>query len=1039
MKEFEYKDVRGSESLNLPRQLDIFEAPGSKTLKDRYIFDFSTRMIPSKTAFTSAKTEWIWENFTKNGDSWDYYSGNPGHANLMVDGLPRWKDNYPTVFNGYGLNGTVQEYDIDIFGQEVVPYFDENSLIYIDEDFIGLYGGATDQVLNGMKSFRSGYIEFTIKTNKKNSIIGMGSAKYKNYFGSFDSTTTGGSEAERSGPTLNIGSPTTIDKSSSYLNEDLVNVDSLYINLNNGKIELKYANEYGETQKDFTIVGNKDIADGEWHHVVVNFGKPGTLKSINKKHNNRFIEIWVDGQIDKRDTEYVNKYQVFFPLVEWLLMDPLLIINEKVDDFWRTPEIDALSGRAINLFGNISNRVFENGKSTAFKGSMHHFMSGLNYSLSPFQIQQRNRLYRGYTQNTADVSVASATLVNPKITSNKKKALKLFWNNLLDSGKNGLELDSTFSVNSYSVTHKTINSCTEINNIDLSNKKKINFLADVRVVLKDNVFIFGPGLESLYGRPEVYNAQIGEQQQFSAAWIGNYDSISAIGTDFAVTNNSKFTSSAIKNLSYSGIDLKKNDRILLTNQFNPRDNGIYVFNDAGSPLVRASDADSSSKLNNAVVRVIDGYYKDTSWMLSNEISSINDKQEWTELEYHPTSEDVTSQPLFKSRWSDESGIERFIDLESDINVSDYDLIVFMNYPSNNDEVDSNFIGFDKNEINEKYGNFIKSLENVVANGAKLYVSSPKLAEDLKIVKTFTSIDQKFDTQDHQSAAVSPFELGGDSSLYFDTHRVNQYSLSTEIAGLTDRETYLLTDFISYVPNNSYENEQYHAKYSYRQFGIKEGNEFFIPGLATRSIAVNNKLPGFKSNQKGLNSLFAVKPSDVITGTVVTKFANNYYVDGVITANPYDDYASTIVVHGGQLLNGQPINGKIFVNCIEDGYTFSRSDYNKAVIQVVPIDEIGETESTLSWQYSTTRLNRVGQRINLRELTKYGQTVPTLGGGGAFVQAQTNSSNGIIRSETDKDNINHQSDLYPLIEEENYPIQEIPVLSMTWLGLQWLAE
>jgi len=182
----------------------------------------------------------------------------------------------------------------------------------------------------------------------------------------------------------------------------------------------------------------------------------------------------------------------------------------------------------------------------------------------------------------------------------------------------------------------------------------------------------------------------------------------------------------------------------------------------------------------------------------------------------------------------------------------------------------------------------------------------------------------------------------------------------------------------------------------------------------------------------------VAPSDILTGTVVTKLANTYYNGSTVTNNPYDDYASTIIVYNGQLLAGQPTNGKIFVNCVEDAYTFSREEYNKATIQIIPNDDPNETVARKAWQYSTSRLNREPERINVRQLTEYGQTTTTNGGGGPFIQATTNSSNGIIRSENDRGNVNYQSDLYPKESEEIYPIQSIPVLSMTWLGLQWLA-
>ncbi|NDB91020.1 MAG: hypothetical protein EB166_09515, partial [Thaumarchaeota archaeon] len=499
-----------------------------------------------------------------------------------------------------------------------------------------------------------------------------------------------------------------------------------------------------------------------------------------------------------------------------------------------------------------------------------------------------------------------------------------------------------------------------------------------------------------------------------------YDYIDSIyNPEYNPTGTNKFTSYAYNNLLIGGVKLENGDRILLTNQFSKRDNGIYVFNGLNKPLTRALDASSPFQINNGVVRVTDGQFKDTSWTLESNIDSLLDDQKWIQLEYNPDSDNINAQPIFTNRWTNEKGIERFIDLQQDIDITKYDLIVFMNYPETNEEIKNALIGYSDLEIKEKYDNFIKSLVNVCAQGASLYVSSPKLAQDMGIVKKFTSVSQQVEDSDAQSAAISPFEISEPASNYFDTHRINQYHLATTIAGLTNKPTYILTDFINYNTGNVYDYEQYHAKYAYRQFGLQEGNEFFIPGLSLRKITDSNNLPGFKANQRTINDLLTVAPEDIITGTVVTKLTNNYYVGSTLTQNPYDDFATTLVVHNNQMLAGQTITGKIFVNCVEDGYTFSRQEYNKATIQILPAVDPNETTATRAWQYSTTRLNRTPQRINIRELTEFGQTTPTNGGGGPLIQAPTNASNGVIRSKSDSGKINYQSDLYSKESEEIY--------------------
>lgn len=1028
MKEFKFKDVPGLEERNTPRQLDEFEAKGSKVLKTRYIFDFSTPID-----FPWSSTQQYFLNLVPNGDSFNFYKGNPRHAQMLV------KNKRPSYDQNI-VGNLITSTQPDISSERIVPYWDENCMMYLDAGIEIGYGG-TDLTENLIKSFRSGYVEFTFKTNKSNCILGMGSAKKSDY-GS--AAILDAPRAERTRDLSNQAGIKVLDGNNAYLTGDYTDVDTMYINLKNGKLELFYQNELGNTKKEFTINGVTNLADDQWHHVVINFNKPGTLINHGTKTNKKFIEFWVDGKLEKKYDEYINDNQVYFPIIEWLMMDPLLasqIDGEVWESFDTFDNYDTWNYTFLgqNEFNIILNRAFNDiAKTTAFRGSFNHFISGINYPLNKFEIQERYRLFRFFDKPAVDLFTASAKIVEPTVSVNKKRALKLFWNNLInDKAKNGIELDNNYIIDSYSVTHKMLNSSTEVNNIDLASSSTLTFLKDVRAVFKDHVNLFGPAKQNLYNRSEVWNAGIGEQIQLNLG--GAFDSLAAIDTAMVPDINPLFSTYSVKNLPFSGLTLQDNDRILLTNQMNKKDNGVYIFNGTNETLTRADDAFSPNQLKNAVVRVVDGYYKDTSWILTNQISSLSDNQEWIELEYHPSSETLKTQPIFTSRWANANGTERFIDLEQDINISKYDLITFMNYPESNQEVNENFINLQLPEIKVNYRNFIKSLQNVTANGASLYVSSPKLAEDLGIVKKFTFVDQVVESSDAQAAAISPFEISEPADRYFDTHRNNKYELATPITGLTNKETYILTDFINYNPDNNYDYEQYHAKYSYRQLGLQEGNEFIIPGLALRKITLNENLPGFTQNQKRIEALAVVAPSDIIAGTVVTKLANTYYSGSTVVNNPYDDYASTIIVHNNQVLAGQPTTGKIFVNCVEDAYTFSREEYNKAVIQVIPTGDTNESVATRAWQYSTSRLDRAPQRINIAELTEFGQTTPTNGGGGPLIQAPTNSSSGIIRSENDRGNNDYQSDLYPKETEERYTTQEIPTLSMTWLGLEWLSE
>ena len=55
-----------------------------------------------------------------------------------------------------------------------------------------------------------------------------------------------------------------------------------------------------------------------------------------------------------------------------------------------------------------------------------------------------------------------------------------------------------------------------------------------------------------------------------------------------------------------GVTLAVNDRILVKDQTDPKENGIYVYNGSSTALTRAPDADEGSELNAAVVSVREG-------------------------------------------------------------------------------------------------------------------------------------------------------------------------------------------------------------------------------------------------------------------------------------------------------------------------------------------------------------------------------------------------------------------------------------------------
>ncbi len=65
--------------------------------------------------------------------------------------------------------------------------------------------------------------------------------------------------------------------------------------------------------------------------------------------------------------------------------------------------------------------------------------------------------------------------------------------------------------------------------------------------------------------------------------------------------------------SIDGITMASGDRVLVRNQTDPIENGIYVWTGAATLMTRALDADTFDKLEQATVSVEEGSDGDTSW------------------------------------------------------------------------------------------------------------------------------------------------------------------------------------------------------------------------------------------------------------------------------------------------------------------------------------------------------------------------------------------------------------------------------------------
>ena len=763
------------------------------------------------------------------------------------------------------------------------------------------------------------------------------------------------------------------------------------VDLVNGVLRLSYNIPFGSTKRYFELFGKTNIVDGNWHHIVINKPTKFTIKDGELVYgNNGCIEIWVDGQLENRSYEITTNDPLPVPMMLFNALDNAGIINR-------------FTGSDYDLIAQQNN----------YEGGIRDFIFRQSLALTPHLIKL-NYVYAMLNSEGSKIvkpaeSVCTANFINPTVSVNTKKVLKLYWDNLLSDKEkiiNGLEFDETYQVYSYSVTHKNLLSPTKTFNLDLSSfNESPKFLSNVKTAIGQQINVTTPGTQLVQSTP---------------------------GLQIDYTNDARISSfigdeNFITNLLYGGVTLEKNDRILLFNQAKPSNNGVWIFNGFNAALTRPTDI-APAQLQNANIYVNNGKYADKVFMQIEKIKDIKrDTQKWIQVN-NETSINADVYPIHTSPWVDNYGNQRFIDVNNDI-TDNFDIIAFMNYPEQSKDILSSFSVEDDRYIYEEYNKFIESLLLAVNNGKRLYVSSPQLATDLNIVKKITYVPQMLQDSDAQSASISPFESGEPAENYFDTHRNMKYNLGTTIAGLTNKETYIMTDFVTYSPDKI--NSDYHIKYSYRQFGLQEGDEFYIPGLTTIPETLNLQLPGYLYNQKSTKDLAVFAPEDINIGTVVATLSNTVYNGSSVVNNPYDDYATTLAIIYG--------SGKIFVNCVENGYAFSRLEYNKAIIQNITAGQNAETTQTAAWNYSTKRLNKKNLYDFSDDANPIGQTTPTSGGGGALIQAQSHCSNGVIRNQTNKNDLQYQSDLYSDYTEEIFSTTEIPVLSMTWLGLEWLRS
>lgn len=276
---------------------------------------------------------------------------------------------------------------------------------------------------------------------------------------------------------------------------------------------------------------------------------------------------------------------------------------------------------------------------------------------------------------------------------------------------------------------------------------------------------------------------------------------------------------------------------------------------------------------------------------------------------------------------------RYIDLVKDIDLSQFDMIFFKNYPDQSAEREE----FSTNQIVDPYFNiretkifedFIKSLREAVDTGISLMVNNPQLALDLKIVDRIETVPSLQDTgyyySDPYTPTIVPFSASalqvggiGTSAQWYDTFKNNRIRVLNTFTDITDwkcnihvRSAFFNNDdTLDFgAPSRQFEG------YEHKPNGLDVGDEFFISTY----------------NYGRSDNYLATPIANVKAGTPITAFANQYRQGLNLVNNPYKDHVTSIAIKPGDVLDGRQVKGKIWVNFTDPINRENETSYMDAI-------------------------------------------------------------------------------------------------------------
>lgn len=398
--------------------------------------------------------------------------------------------------------------------------------------------------------------------------------------------------------------------------------------------------------------------------------------------------------------------------------------------------------------------------------------------------------------------------------------------------------------------------------------------------------------------------------------------------------------------------------------------------------------------------VIDGHIFAFSGLVARGASMTNGVRRG---KYQIFSTRATVAPQGGNYYDERTSEPRLLDLEVDVNLADFDIVNIINYPSDSDDFDFYEAMFGRPALygglsgHQQIEKIVSDVRQFAIDGGGVFVSDPAVAVALGVIGDIDFVphlqeprDPAVDIggsysnwQDLRSAQINPWgankgelntpnvavdgpiaitpDVVRDANFYYDLHSNRKQRVVTLVEGLTDLPGDILVDALAwsgYRATGAHEAE----KYEHRHNGLNLGDEFWIMGtpMAGRSTwwddeAYGGGMPPIDARDSGYP---AAPLSAIKAGVPVTTFAEQVWTGADSVPNPYRDYAVSIAVRPGDVLNGSVMAGRIFVSFTE-GFVEAAPDMMHSIWDVIPPNselrlEWQESDYAREWSWSTWR-------------------------------------------------------------------------------------